>query len=118
MTLFYLATGLLAGVLAGIFGIGGGIIIVPALVFFAKMSPRTAIGTSLGALLLPAGALGAYAYWREGNVDVKAALLIALGIFLGAYGGAVAAQMASETSLRRAFAVFLLLVAGRLWMTG
>ena len=117
MTFFYLATGLLAGVLSGMFGIGGGLIIVPALVFIGKMSQRTAVGTSLGALLLPVGALGVYAYWREGNVDVRAAMWIALGMFVGAYGGATIAQMISDSSLKRAFAVLLVLVAGRLWMT-
>ncbi len=117
MTFFYLATGLLAGVLSGMFGIGGGLIIVPALVFFGKMSQRTAVGTSLGALLLPVGALGVYAYWREGNIDVRAAMWIALGMFVGAYGGATIAQMISDSSLKRAFAVLLVVVAGRLWMT-
>ena len=117
MTLFYLATGVLAGVLSGIFGIGGGLLIVPALIFFGKMSQRTAVGTSLGALLLPVGALGVFAYWREGNVDLKAAAWIALGMFLGAYGGATFALMVSEASLKRTFAVLLVLVAGRLWMT-
>jgi uncharacterized membrane protein YfcA len=117
VTFLFLTIGLGAGVLAGVFGIGGGILIVPALVFFGKMSQRTAIGTSLGALLLPVGALGVYAYWRDGNVDVKAALWVALGMFFGAYGGAVLAQSVSESSLKRAFAVLLVLVAGRLWMT-
>lgn len=117
MTLIFLTIGLGAGVLAGIFGIGGGILIVPALVFFGKMSQRTAVGTSLGALLLPVGALGVYAYWREGNIDVKAALWVALGMFFGAYGGSVLAQSVSDSSLKRAFAVLLVLVAGRLWMT-
>jgi uncharacterized membrane protein YfcA len=117
VTFFYLATGLLAGVLSGMFGIGGGLIIVPALVFIGKMSQRTAVGTSLGALLLPVGALGVYAYWREGNVDVRAAMWIALGMFVGAYGGATIAQMISDSSLKRAFAVLLVLVAGRLWIT-
>ena len=88
MTLFYLATGVLAGVLSGIFGIGGGVLIVPALIFFGRMTQRTAVGTSLGALLLPVGALGVYAYWREGDVNVKAAAWIALGMFVGAFGGA------------------------------
>jgi hypothetical protein len=110
-------TGLVAGVLAGIFGIGGGIVIVPALVFWGRMAQKTAIGTSLGALLLPVGALGLYAYWREGHVDVKAALWIALGMFIGAYGGASLAQLLGDASLKRAFAVLLLVVAGRLWMT-
>lgn len=117
MTLFYLATGVLAGVLSGIFGIGGGLLIVPALIFFGKMSQRTAVGTSLGALLLPVGALGVYAYWREGNVDLKAAAWIALGMFVGAYGGATLALMVNESFMKRVFAVLLVLVAGRLWMT-
>lgn len=116
MIIIFLAIGVTAGVLAGIFGIGGGILIVPALVFFGKMTQRTAIGTSLGALLLPVGALGVYAYWRAGEVDVKAALWVALGMFAGAYGGAVLAQTVSETLLKRAFALLLVLVAGRLWM--
>jgi uncharacterized membrane protein YfcA len=117
VTIFYLATGLLAGVLSGMFGIGGGLVIVPALVVFAKMTQRTAVGTSLGALLLPVGALGVYAYWREGQVDVKAAMWIALGMFLGAYGGAMFAQVVSESLLKRVFALLLVVVAGRLWMT-
>ena len=76
-----------------------------------------AVGTSLGALLLPVGALGVYAYWRSARSSVKAAAWIALGMFLGAYGGATFAQIVSESSLKRAFAVLLVLVAGRLWMT-
>jgi hypothetical protein len=109
--------GLAAGVLAGMFGIGGGLVIVPALVFFAKMPQKTAVGTSLAALLLPVGALGVYEYWRGGNLNIGAALWVALGIFIGAYGGAVIAQNVSDSLLKRAFAVLLLIVAGRLWMT-
>jgi uncharacterized protein len=114
---FYLIVGAVAGVLSGIFGVGGGLIIVPALVFFGKVTQRTAVGTSLGALLLPVGALGVYTYWRSGNVDLKAAVWIALGMLLGAWGGASMAQIVSESSLKRAFAVLLVIVAGRLWMT-
>jgi uncharacterized membrane protein YfcA len=117
MVLIYIVVGVLAGILAGLFGIGGGIVIVPALVFFAGMTQKTAVGTSLGALLLPAGALGAYAYWRAGNVDVKAALWIGAGILAGAYGGALLAQGINESLLKRAFAVMLVIVAARMWMT-
>jgi hypothetical protein len=117
VTLIFLAIGLAAGILAGIFGIGGGLVIVPALVFFAKMPQKTAVGTSLTALLFPVGALGVYAYWRGGHLDLKAALWLALGMFAGAYGGAMIAQTVSESSLKRSFAVLLVLVAGRLWMT-
>src|SRR5438067_1208781 len=92
MSLLFLAIGLSAGLLSGLFGIGGGILIVPALLLFGKMDPATATGTSLGALLLPVGALGAWEYYRNGHVNVAAALLIALGIFVGAYFGARVAQ--------------------------
>jgi uncharacterized membrane protein YfcA len=113
----YIAIGALGGILAGVFGIGGGIVIVPALVFFAKMSQKTATGTSLGALLLPVGALGVYTYWREGQLDMRAALWVALGLFAGTFGGAWLAQAISEVSLKRSFSVLLLVVAVRLWVT-
>ena len=113
----YLAIGALGGILAGIFGIGGGIVIVPALVFFGKLSQKTATGTSLGALLLPAGALGVYAYWREGHADAPAALWVALGLFAGTWGGALLAQALTEATLKKAFAVLLVVVAARLWLS-
>ena len=117
MILIFLAIGLAAGVLSGLFGIGGGIVIVPALLFFAKLEPATATGTSLGALLLPVGALGAWEYWRNGNLNVRAALLVALGLFFGAWFGAKLNQTLSPVQAKRAFAVFLVVVAGRLWVT-
>ncbi len=117
MTLIYLATGALGGLLAGLFGIGGGIVIVPSLVLLARMSQKTATGTSLGALLLPVGLLGALAYWRTGHVDIKAALWVALGLFAGTFGGALLAEVLTETMLKRAFAILLVVVAARLWVS-
>jgi uncharacterized membrane protein YfcA len=117
MPLLYLAIGLAAGLLSGLFGIGGGIIIVPALLLVGKMQTSTATGTSLGALLLPVGALGAWQYYKNGHLDVRASLLIALGIFLGAYVGALATEALNPLVAKRAFAVFLLLVSVRIWMT-
>ena len=117
MLLVFLAIGLGAGILSGLFGIGGGIVIVPALLYFARMQPATATGTSLGALLLPVGLLGAWEYHRNGNVDVRASLLLAAGLFVGAYGGARLNQLLSPVQAKRAFAVFLVLVAVRLWVT-
>ncbi len=67
MTLIYLAIGLVAGVLSGLFGIGGGVVIVPALILLARMPTLTATGTSLGALLLPVGALGAWTYYKNSH---------------------------------------------------
>ena len=116
MTLIFIAIGLAAGVLAGLFGIGGGILIVPALTQFAKMPFKQAVGTSLGALLLPVGLLGAITYYRSGNLDPRASLFVALGIVFGALGGAKLATLLSSTTLQRAFAMFLFLVAVRLWI--
>ena len=111
----FLAIGLAAGVLAGLFGIGGGILIVPALIFFGGFKPQAATGTSLGALLLPVGALGAWQYWKNDDVNMKAALLIALGLAVGAYFGARIGVPLPPRVLQRSFAVFLLAVAGLLW---
>ncbi len=117
MSLVFLLIGVAAGVLAGVFGIGGGVLIIPALVFFAGMPTKMATGTSLGALLLPVGLLGALVYWREGNLNVRASLLIAAGLFAGAYAGALIANELRPAMLTRAFALFLVAVAVRLWFT-
>jgi uncharacterized membrane protein YfcA len=111
----FLAIGLASGVLAGLFGVGGGVVIVPALMLFAHLPAQKATGTSLGALLLPVGALGAWHYYRTGNVDAGIALRVAIGLFLGAWLGAHAALRLPSRDLQRAFAVFLVFVAGHLW---
>ena len=115
MTILYILIGVAAGVLSGLFGIGGGVVIVPALLLAARMTPLTATGTSLGALLLPVGALGAWEYYRKGQLDLRVSLLLALGLFLGAFFGAKFAQLLTPVQLKRAFAVFLVLVAIRVW---
>lgn len=116
--LIFLLIGLGAGVLSGLFGIGGGVLIVPALVFLLGLSAHTAVGTSLGALLLPVGLLGALAYYRAGNLDPRASVLIAVGLFLGVWFGARIALSISGVLLTRAFSVFLVLVAVRMfWST-
>lgn len=115
MTLLFLGIGLAAGVLSGFFGIGGGIVIVPALLFLAHMPPETATGTSLAALLLPVGALGAWEYYHGGHLNLTAALWIALGLAVGVWFGAKLSQHLSSNQLQRAFAIFLVLVAGKMW---
>ncbi len=113
--ILFIAIGLAAGVLAGLFGIGGGIVIGPALILLAGFAPKLATGTSLGALLLPVGALGAWEYYRRGNLNMTAALWIALGLLVGAWFGAKLAQNLSGPQLQKSFAVFLVLVAIRVW---
>jgi uncharacterized membrane protein YfcA len=113
--LLFVAIGLGTGVLAGIFGIAGGIIIVPTLILLAKFPPQQATGTSLAVLLLPVGLLGAYHYYKEGHVRVLPALLIALGVFFGGYFGARISTGLSPLVLKRSFAVLLVAVATRMW---
>lgn len=113
----FVLIGLVAGILSGMFGIGGGVVIVPALVFLARMSPEAATGTSLASLLLPVGLLGAMRYWQSGHVRIAAALWIAAGLALGAWGGASLALTLEPRQLQRAFAVFLVAVAVHLWAT-
>lgn len=115
MTPVFIGIGLAAGVLSGVFGIGGGIVIVPALMFFARFAPLTATGTSLAALLLPVGALGAWEYHRRGNLNISAALWIACGLVVGVWIGAKLAQQLSPVALKRSFAIFLVMVAAKVW---
>ena len=108
------AVGLCAGVLSGIFGIGGGLIIVPALVLLGGLTVADAAGTSLAALLLPVGLLGAYLYWRAGHVNVAAALILAVGLFVGAAIGARIGLAAPPAIVQRSLGVLLLVVGLRL----
>ena len=111
----FLAIGLVGGLLAGLFGIGGGVVIVPALILVARMKPETATGTSLASLLLPVGALGAWHYYRHGFVEIRPALLVAAGLALGALVGANVGTRLPGRELQRAFAVFLVVLAVYLW---
>ena len=114
-TVGFLIIGLVAGVLSGLFGIGGGLIIIPALILFFKMNQHLAQGTSLGALLLPVGLLGFLEYFRHGNVNLAGAFFIAIGLFIGAYFGAYLANVLPTRTLARMFAVLLILVALRIF---
>jgi len=106
--------GLAGGVVAGLFGVGGAILVVPGLVLLAKLPQHAANGTSLAALLLPVGILGALEYYKRGQVNVAYAAVIAAGLFVGALVGAKLAGSLSDVVLRRAFGGLLLLVSVRL----
>jgi hypothetical protein len=108
------AIGLFAGVVSGLFGVGGAIVIIPGLVLLAKLNQHTANGTSLAALLLPVGLLGAMEYYRRGEVNIPYAIVISVGLLFGALLGAKLAGSVSDAALRRAFGAFLLLVSARL----
>lgn len=116
MTALIALVGLAAGVLSGLFGIGGGVVIVGALVTFAQFPVHKATGTSLAALLLPVAILGVWQYHKAGYVDFRAAGLLAAGLFLGAWIGARLALQVNGATLQRAFALFLVVMAVRLWM--
>jgi uncharacterized protein len=114
MIFLYILIGLLVGVLSGVVGIGGGILIVPILVYFFHMSQHKAQGTSIVALLAPVGALAFWEYYKAGNVDIKAGVLIALGFVAGGYFGGLWAQHISELALRRTFGTLLVMIGIRL----
>jgi uncharacterized protein len=109
--------GVIAGVMAGILGVGGGIIIVPALVFIFGFTQKMALGTSLALLLPPIGILAAYTYYRAGQVDVKAALIIIVGFLIGSFFGAHYAKDLDGVTLTRVFGFFLLAVAIKMILT-
>src|ERR1700743_3100296 len=94
-----LLVGLLAGMLSGLVGLGGGVIIVPALVFVLGFSQHQATGTSLGILLLPAGIFAVINYYKRGYVDMKVVLLIFLGFLLGGYLGSRISTALDEATL-------------------
>jgi uncharacterized membrane protein YfcA len=105
-----LLIGAVVGTLSGLFGIGGGIVIVPMLIFFLKFAPSKAIGTSLAAMLLPVGILAVMKYSKAGEVDFKIATAMAFGIFAMAYVGAQIGLSVGSTWVSRGFGVLLLAV--------
>ncbi|HET6255114.1 MAG TPA: sulfite exporter TauE/SafE family protein [Puia sp.] len=111
--LLLLIVGLLAGVLSGLVGLGGGVIIVPALVYLMKFDQHQATGTSLGILLLPAGIFAVWNYYQKGYIDVKVVFLIFLGFLVGGWLGSKISLNVSEHTLKKIFAVVLLLIAGK-----
>jgi uncharacterized protein len=113
-SVLYVGLGLLTGVLSGIFGIGGGIILIPALVFFFGFTQHTAQGTTMALLVLPIGFFAALEYYRNGHVDIRVGALIALGFVIGGFLGAKVANELSEVVLARVFGVGLVLIGIRM----
>ena len=109
--LLYLLLGLVAGTFSGLIGIGGGTIIVPALVFLFGLSQHQAQGTTLALLVPPIGFLAAWTYYKQGYVDLKIAAFICVGFFLGGLLGAKLATKLSNVVLERIFGIALLLIS-------
>lgn len=106
-----LVLGLAAGILSGLIGIGGGVIIVPALIFLFGLSQHTAQGTTLAMLVPPIGILGAWMYYRSGYVDLKIAVLVGMGFILGSLFGAMFATRIPNVVLERIFGIAMLGIA-------
>ena len=107
--------GAVAGILGGMLGLGGAIIIIPALVIIVGYSQQMAQGTALIMMVLPVGALAAFQYYQKGFVDVKAALLMAVFFFVGGYFGAKFATHVPQNILQKAFAIMLVSIAIKMW---
>ena len=113
----YLAIGVGAGVMGGLFGIGGATIVVPCLIFLAGYSQHQAQGTMLAAMVPPVALLAAWKYYHAGYVNLSAAVLLAIGFFCGGYFGAQFAALLSGALLRRLFGLLLLALALRMICT-
>ena len=107
--------GLAVGILVGLMGIGGGIVLVPAMVYLLKLDQHMAQGTSLFLQLPPIGLGALYLYWKKGNVNLKAGLVCAVGFLLGGYLGSLAALKIPKEQLQGLFGVFLMVSAWLLW---
>lgn len=107
----YLVLGLAAGAFSGLVGVGGGVIIVPALVFLFKMSQHQAQGTTLALMVPPIGLLAAWTYYKQGLVDIKVAALICAGFFIGGFFGAKFSVGMSNQVLEKVFGFAMLLIS-------
>jgi uncharacterized protein len=107
----FVIVGLIAGVLAGMLGIGGAIFVVPVLVYMFGWEQHMAQGTTLAMLIPPIGILAAWKYYEAGNMDIKVAGILCIGFFFGGYIGGWLANLVSAETLRKAFGIFLLLVS-------
>jgi uncharacterized membrane protein YfcA len=115
--ILFIILGSIAGIFSGVVGLGGGVIIVPALVLIFGFSQQQAQGTTLALMVPPIGILAAYTYYQQGFVDLKIAALVCVGFVLGGWLGAkVAVQLPKET-LQKIFALFLFLISIKMFFT-
>ena len=115
--IYLIAIGLMAGVFGGIFGIGGAIIMIPAMVYFLGVDQHTAQGTSLAVMLPPIGLFAAYNYYKAGQVNIWYAVIIAISFMIGGYFGSKIALNLPEHIMKKVFGIFLIIMALRLIFT-
>ncbi|HQK71719.1 MAG TPA: sulfite exporter TauE/SafE family protein [Bacteroidales bacterium] len=108
--LILIVIGLFTGLLAGMLGIGGGLIVIPALILVMGFSQHAAQGTSLAMMLPPIGIVAAWNYYKAGHVDLKVAIILAVAFIIGSLFGSKIAIGLSENLLKKIFSIFLLLV--------
>jgi len=109
--LLLIMIGLVAGVLSGMVGVGGGIIVVPALVFFLGFTQHAAQGTSLGLLLLPVGILAVINYYNKGYIDVKVVIIMSVAFILGGWLGSKLSLALPQETVKKIFAIILFYTA-------
>lgn len=109
--LIIILVGIAAGILGGLVGVGGGIIIVPALVYFIGFSQKTAQGTSLGLIMLPVGILGVLQYYKQGHVDFRVVGLLAVGFLAGSFFGSKIALSLPQDTVKKIFALLMIVIA-------
>jgi uncharacterized membrane protein YfcA len=112
--LLLILVGLAAGILSGMIGVGGGIIIVPALVYVLGFTQLQAQGTSLGLLLLPVGILAVLNYYKSGNIDVKVVGIMCVAFVLGGWLGSKFSLSMPQETVKKIFAIIMVLVAGKM----
>lgn len=116
--LILIIIGVCAGLLSGFVGVGGGMVIVPGLIYLLGKGQLEAQGTSLAVIMLPVGVLGVMNYYKAGNVNVYFALVIAIAFVLGSYFGSKYALKVPEHKIKVIFGIFLLYIAGRMLYSG
>jgi len=110
MQILYLVMGLAAGIVSGGLGVGGGIILVPSLVFFFGLTQHQAQGTALAIILPPVFLFAVLKYYSAGNVNIPIAIFASIGLFIGAYFGATFVQGIPDVMLKRAFGALMIIV--------
>src|SRR5664279_610579 len=117
MVLILIVIGIITGIMAGMLGIGGAVIMIPALVYLLGISQQTAQGTSLAVMLPPIGIIAAYNYYKAGHANIKFAIILAVFFIVGSYFGSKLAISIPENALKKIFGVLLLLVAAKMLLS-